>query len=363
MEGVRSGYFAGFLPFYAPEHLLLGPAAYTLAFTLHQLAENLAKSLGGFLAERVGLGLMVSLGASVGLWVLLLTPGLDRPSALWTLSALWGLFLATNYPGLMTLASRMALPGREARALSFTLSLLFPWIGLGVVGVGQVAGRHPEGALRLLLLGQGLALLLVLSLVRLRIPLPRGEKAPTPWRSLLLFVPLAFGLTFAPGLVSLFVLRFARENLGLEPLGVGAILALAGGLAFLLLPLTGRLADRRRPYLPLALGTGLLGLVMLGLGQKPPLLGVLALALLGGLGFSLLLPGWNGLLARRLPQANRAALWGGLMTLEGLGIALGPLAGGFLWEARGSEAPFLLGGLVFLALSLYVLWLRGLWKS
>ena len=31
LEGVRSGYFAGLLPFYAPEHLGLGPAAFTLA--------------------------------------------------------------------------------------------------------------------------------------------------------------------------------------------------------------------------------------------------------------------------------------------------------------------------------------------
>lgn len=47
LEGVRSGYFAGLLPFYAPEHLGLGPAAFTLAFTLHQLAENLSKAAGG----------------------------------------------------------------------------------------------------------------------------------------------------------------------------------------------------------------------------------------------------------------------------------------------------------------------------
>ena len=65
MEGVRSGYFAGLLPFYAPEHLGLGPATFTLAFTIHQLTENLSKTFGGRLAERVGFGRTVTLRPSL----------------------------------------------------------------------------------------------------------------------------------------------------------------------------------------------------------------------------------------------------------------------------------------------------------
>jgi hypothetical protein len=74
MEGVRSGYFAGFLPFYAPDTLNLGPAIFTLAYTLHHLADHLSKSPGGLLAERIGFGLALSMAASVGLLSLLLTP-------------------------------------------------------------------------------------------------------------------------------------------------------------------------------------------------------------------------------------------------------------------------------------------------
>ena len=119
LEGVRSGYFAGLLPFYAPEHLGLGPAAFTLAFTLHQLAENLSKAAGGLLAERLGYGLTVTLAAATGLLALLLTPRADSAWILWTLGALWGLTFSSLYPGLMTLASRIARPGMDARALAF----------------------------------------------------------------------------------------------------------------------------------------------------------------------------------------------------------------------------------------------------
>lgn len=202
LEGVRSGYFAGLLPFYAPEHLGLGPAAFTLAFTLHQLAENLSKAAGGLLAERLGYGLTVTLAAATGLLALLLTPRADSAWILWTLGALWGLTFSSLYPGLMTLASRIARPGMDARALAFTLSLVMPWVGLGLVGVGQVAQRHPLQALYLLLAAQGLALLVALSLVRFRIPVPPPSRERYPLYRLLLFVPAAFGQTFAPGLVS-----------------------------------------------------------------------------------------------------------------------------------------------------------------
>jgi len=353
MEGVRSGYFAGFLPFYAPDTLNLGPAIFTLAYTLHHLADHLSKSPGGLLAERIGFGLALSMAASVGLLSLLLTPWAQAAWVLWTLGLLWGLFMSPLYPGLMTYASRIAVPGREARALSFTLTLVLPWVGIGLVGVGQVAARHPEAGLTVLLFAQGAALALALSLLRFRIPVPPKTRERYPLSRLLLFLPAAFGQTFAPALVSLFLLRFARESLGLEPLEVGGLLLLGGGLAFGLLPFTGRLVDKRGYRLNLILGLALLGGVMLRLAQGPSLAEVFLLAALGGLGFSLFMPGWNGFLARNLPQENRAAIWGSLMTVEGLGVALGPVVGGALWEAFGPHIPFLVGGFIFLGLSLF----------
>ncbi len=364
MEGVRSGYFAGFLPFYAPDTLHLGPAIFTLAYTLHHLADHLSKSPGGLLAERIGFGLALSMAASVGLLSLLLTPWAQAAWVLWTLGLLWGLFMSPLYPGLMTYASRIAVPGREARALSFTLTLVLPWVGIGLVGVGQVAARHPEAGLTVLLFAQGTALALALSLLRFRIPVPPKTRERYPLSRLLLFLPAAFGQTFAPALVSLFLLRFAKESLGLEPIGLGGIILLGGSLAFGLLPLTGRLVDRKGYRLALVLGLALLGLVMLRLAQAPPLEEVFLLAVVAGLGFSLFMPGWNGFLAKNLPQENRAAIWGSLMTVEGLGVALGPVAGGALWEAFGLHAPFLAGGGIFLGLSLFyaLVFGRGRWN-
>ncbi|MFM9420539.1 MFS transporter [Thermus scotoductus] len=364
MEGVRSGYFAGLLPFYAPEHLGLGPATFTLAFTLHQLSENLSKTFGGLLAERVGFGRTVTLAAVIGLLALLLTPKAHAGWLLWGIAILWGLTMSTLYPGLMTLASRIAVPGREARALSFTLTLVMPWVGIGLVGVGQVAQKEPEAALTLLLAAQGVTLLLALSLFPFRIPIPQKAREPYPLKRLLFFLPAGFGQTFAPALVSLFILRYAKEELALEPIALGGLLLLGGGLAFGLLPFTGRQVDRRGYRFALVSGLLLLALVMARLAFTPSPGELALLAALGGLGFSLFLPGWNGFLARNLPEENRAAIWGGLMTVEGLGVALGPAVGGLLWETLGIKAPFLAGSATFLLLSLFytVLFWRMRWN-
>ncbi|MGQ9510297.1 MAG: MFS transporter [Thermaceae bacterium] len=366
MEGARSGFYAGFLPFYAPEYLGLGPATFTLAFTLHQIADISFKSMGGLLAERLGFGRMVALAGILGFFAILATPWAKHGIILWILSAFWGLGFSSLYPGLMTSVSRLASPGREARALSFAFALVMPWVGIGLIGVGQTAQKNPEAALHLLLLAQGLALLMALSLFRYRIPLPppKREKA-YPWGRLLLFLPAAFGQTFAPGLVSLFLLRFAKEELFLEPLALGWLLALGGGTTFLSLPLTGRWVDRKGAFFPLTLGLSTLSLAMFLLAQGVPSFALPLLALLGGLGFALLIPGWNGLLVRTLPEDNRAAIWGSLMSLEGLGVALGPVVGGLLWEVFGIRAPFYAGSLVFSVLALFYLSLgrRSLWKS
>ncbi|TFU25339.1 MFS transporter [Thermus tengchongensis] len=364
MEGVRTGFFAGLLPFYAPEHLGLAPAVFTLAFTFHQLAENFSKTFGGLMAEKLGFGRTITIAAFTGLVTLLLTPKANVGWLLWGLAILWGLTMSTLYPGLMTLASRIAIPGREARALSYTSVLLLPWTGVGLVGIGQVAQREPEVALTLLITAQVIIFLLAVSLFSFHIPMPKRTRETYPLKRLFLFLPAAFGQTFAPALVSLFILRFAKEELGLEPIAFGGLLLLGGSLAFGLLPFTGRHVDKTGYHVALVGGFFLSALLMARLAFNPSLGELILLAAFGGLGFSFSLSGWNGFLAKNLPHVNRAVILGGLMTVEGLGITLGPAVGGFLWQTFGIKAPFLAGSIIFLSLSLiyaFLFW-RKRWK-
>ena len=86
------------------------------------------------------------------------------------------------------------------------------------------------------------------------------------------------------------------------------------------------------------------------------LVAVQLLALPLGLGYGAFIAGWNGLVGRVLPEANRAAAWGTVMAVEALGYAVGPVLGGLTWAAFGPPGVFALGAAVFLLTEAYYLW-------
>lgn len=56
---------------------------------------------------------------------------------------------------------------------------------------------------------------------------------------------------------------------------------------------------------------------------------LLPLGALVGLGYGAFITGWNGLVARTLPEGQQAAAWGTVMAVEALGTPSGPC-----WAAR-----------------------------
>ncbi|MBB5235802.1 MFS transporter [Deinococcus budaensis] len=358
-ELVRSGFLVAALPVAGPG-LGLGTAAIGAMVGAHYLADALAKGPVGLVTERWGLGRVLALGAALGLGVVL---GAQlAPSPLWGVlgCAVWGVAYAALWPGVMSTSQALARPGYAARALSVSSLSVAPAILGGVLGVGPLMQGHPGAAWALLAGAQGLAALLALSLLGLRLPAPAGEpdRAGGLWRGwtrVAALLPAAFAQTLAPGLLAtLFYPLLARLGLGLGDLIGPGLLALATfGLG---LWGAGRLADRAHPRR--ALTPGLLGLALtFGLAALPGLedrLWLLALPL--GLGYGAFIAGWNGLVGRVLPEANRAAAWGTVMAIEALGYAAGPLLGGLTWAAFGPPGVFALGAAVFLLTEAYYLW-------
>lgn len=366
IEAIRTGFFAAYLP-YAAKASGLGLSAVGIAFTLNFLADSLFRGPGGYLVSRIGLGWMVTLAASATLLVMLALPWYGAAWALWLASVVWGICLSAVNPGMMTLSSRLAQPGREGRALTYTGTLIAPFIGLGWIGgnalVQQEVGIAAAGwALMALAV---VAVLTSLPALFIRENLHFGKQELYPWRKLLIFLPAAFGQTFAPNLVGLVLAKYADTQLGLAFWQQAVLLGLGGAVVLVGTGILGRIPDRRGPRYPLVIGVVLVGLAMLGLAQKPGFSEILLLALLGGCGMALFGPSWNALVVRLLPQQNRAGIWGTLMLFEGLGYGLGPTAGTFLWETFNPTTPFLLSGVIWLMLAVfYWLALRGKsWKS
>ena len=89
------------------------------------------------------------------------------------------------------------------------------------------------------------------------------------------------------------------------------------------------------------------------------LLVVAAGATCAGLGYALAVPAWNALAMDRIPPGGRGLLLGAVATVQGAGLAVGPVVGGYLWEHIRPYAPFTAGALLLLAATLLSLCVRS----
>jgi len=351
IEAVRSGYFVVYLPFNAAE-LSQSKAAIGLAYTIHYLSDSLSRSLGGYLVGKFGLG-AVSLVASItGVLFIMATPRLDTALELWGFSLLWGLTLSGILPGLMTLSSRVAVKGREGRALAYTQSFTAPFIGLGFFGTNFLLERAPTAALNVFFALLLACIVFALPSLLARQPFHLSKQEYYPWRRLLLFIPAAFVQTFGLSLLTQVISPYTRM-LGVTTFGLLAVVVLGAITSFVCTAWLGRIADRRGPKYIIVISTACIALTMILLAQQPSVLELALIALLGGLGLGMFSPSWNALVARILPQHNRAAIWGTLLTVEGMGVSIAPSIGSTLWTTLGVQAPFYFGAVIWLALGIY----------
>ncbi len=362
-ELVRTGFVVSALPLTGPG-LGLSPGVIGAMVSAHYLADGLGRGPMGLVTERWGLGRVLALGALTGLGLGLLTRFF--PSAGWgvALSALWGLLFGALWPGVMNASHAFAHPGRVSRALAVSNLSVAPAILAGVLLVGPLMQTRPEQGWTLLLGAQGAALVLGALLWRLRVPAEAaGQDAGSVWRGwdrVAALLPAAFAQTLAPGLLVTLVFPLL-ERLGLrlpDLLWPGALAGLTFGLSLWLL---GRVADRLHPRLALTPGLLALALVfgLAALTGPETVHGRLwGLAPLLGVGYGAFVAGWNGLVARTLPQDHRAAAWGTVMAVEALGYAAGPLLGGVAWQWAGPPGVLGLAALVFVLTEIYYLWPR-----
>ncbi|KIX84520.1 MFS transporter [Thermus filiformis] len=363
LEASRSGFFWAYLV-YSHQEAGLSPVIIGTAWTIHALTDTFSRSLGGYLVQRLGLPLFMA-GASaagwIALWLAAHHPGVWT---LWGSSLVWGLTFSALWPGLMTMASRIAPQGREGRTLAFTGLLVLPFSGVGTLLTAFLAQRNLDLAYNGLTSFLATSALMSLVLVRYREPILPRKGELYPWRKLLVFLPAAFGQTFAPAMVAPLLIKFADEELGLKVPELAKVIGVGGVVALMGIAWLGRIADRRGPKLPLILGMTFLGAALVWLGQKPSLTEVFLLAVLVGVGFALFLPSWNALVVRLLPEQNRAAVWGTLMMVEGLGSATGPAVGGLIWSLYGPIPVFYSAAAIFILLAVFysVTLRREAWK-
>ncbi len=170
---------------------------------------------------------------------------------------------------------------------------------------------------------------------------------------------VVFLSAFASALIEPVYLIYLKNKFEVSTITM-ALVFLPSGLVFAFLPqYSGRWSDRfgRAPII--ALGVAFAGLVSISLPFWPGLGFVAASYILFSVGWAMASPAEDALVADLSPADLRGTVMGAKEAAAGVGAAIGPLAGGYIYDNWSQEMAFVSNGVILLFTSLLVLvWFR-----
>jgi DHA1 family multidrug resistance protein-like MFS transporter len=355
-EFVRASLLVSLLPFIVTHRFGLPLDVAALAISAHYLMDTIGRSPSGWLVDRIGPKSVLLFGLAMAL-VMLVLFGLSRStSPFWIYIALYGLCISPLWP---VVIGRAATDGeRRGEMVGGVFALWLVAIGLGPIIMNIVLQTGDWRVGFFILLGvQSVAILLALTA-------SYGPSHPTPFlpqelwyhvKRLAILFPGMFVQTMTLGLLIPVINTFAARYIGAVGFRYAELLVLGGGTAVVLMVPLGRLTDRLGSHYPLSLGLLLAAVGLVGIGLVRHFWPAVALAGLVGGAYALILPAWNNFLASMVTKRLRGTLWGLFMTVEGLGLTVGPYLGAKAWDLWRPEGPFFLAALVLLGMGVFYL--------
>ncbi len=358
-EFVRGALLFFILPIYVRGVLGLSTAVVGYAIGGHYTLDTGLRSVAGWCVDRFGSRKVVAvcLGFGwVGLWMIVRA---HHGGLLVTGCALLGVGMAAIWPATISRVTSGLKCGSYATAMG---GIMMAWLlgaGGGAVSMSWFLGDHVRS---------GFATLLIVWLISyvVAIVIMQGYRPELHHRhrtglkailrevhSVRILFPGMFVQMFAVGLLLPVMVLYARYVLGFDG-RMYSYLLLAGGTATVLLQIPmGRLVDKYG-YKPFLVGGFIMSGLMLPIVVQLHVTWQVFLGVAGfGSAYALVLPSWNSVLARSVSEKRRAVMFGVFMTVEGLGMAIGPLVGTELWNIIGPDAPFYVAAGILLVMSIF----------
>ena len=343
------------LPVYAQEMGATG-LQLSLIFSSFALARSIALPLVGRLADEYGRRGFMLFGLLV---YVLVSVGFDQSKTVWQLvlcRLIQGGAAAMVIPIARAYVGDMAEPGQEGRVMGHFNMAFFAGLAVGpslggfvkdLVGMGSAF--YSMGGLALVGLIMAWA-----SLPRTKGPLPGDStKKPTSYFVLLKNPALAaiflfrFGSMIGLGMNWTFMPLFGHEVLSLSASRIGILVSVTVVMTTLLQPTFGRLADQVNRAGMTFIGGFVGSLCLLGIPFCSSFYHLLALNLVMGTAMGLYMP---PLMAIAVDQGRELGFMTRVMSLLemafSLGMVIGPLVAGKIYEVFGLSIMFWFGGAV-----------------
>jgi MFS family permease len=349
------------LPLYLTERLGASVKLVGVVVAAFALIETVFKTAWGGIADRFGRKPVMVLGCLVAAVAPLVMSVLRAPVLFVPLRFVDATGSATLWPSAAAAIAESTTPDRRATGMA-VLNMAFlggiavgPSLGLFVVGFSHDYHAGFYLASGLLVLG-GLAALVLLpggrpgahsNGVSLDFhPIVQAPHLHTIVGSfhaspiLFWLYLIAFTQMLGMGMLVPIAAIYGKSVLGLSEHEIGVLFLVVVIVVALATIPAGRIADRvgKSHMVLTAMVLGALGMWLI------PFSGGLWLLLVGGtmLGssYALLAPAWLALVTELAPHGRLGLAVGASETMQGLGLVLGPLLGGLLWDAIGPKAPF-----------------------
>lgn len=360
VEFVRGAVLISLLPIYGAKTLGLPPDVIGTAISAHYITDTLLKMAIGYLLDRFSVRLVVQTGLVLSLAGVYLLQFADLPWMFIGAAALYGIGMSPLWIVCLTKVSE----DKRATQMGYLYTIWMVGLGSGPIVCNILLDMSVSFTYLLLVSLSVLACLLSFFMSK--------EKATTPnrlpmrkqfiilkerLRHMKLLLPGMILQTTGVSMLVPILPSFADKELGLSGTQY-SILLTAGGLcaAAGLIPM-GRLSDKlggKKWFL--VVGFAIFAVALCLLASRFTFWYCLLIAIALGLSYAAILPAWNALLAAYVPPKQEGLGWGILSTIEGVGVMIGPIAGGFIAAWHGEISVFWISAVLFGLISLFYLW-------
>lgn len=307
------------------------------ALASHYLMDTVFRGPSGWVVDQVGPAkvLTVGVGIEVAAFVGLMHAHGAVGVVVWV--GLLGVGTATHWPAVVTGTNRLSEPHSRASSMSLVFAAWLAGAGMGPMVVNFFLGGTDQRAFFLLVAVDVIAWLLTWTIRHDRLqgqnpayhPMRQWFTTLWPFR---LILPGMFLQNMTLGLMLPIFEPYVNHVLHLTHWQFAELLVFAGALTVLLLWPMGRITDQLGLRVPLIGGFFLAGVALALLAFTRQFFSVVLLGGILGLAYAMILPSWNAFLGELVPKAIEGWHWGVFMTVEGLGMSVGPLVGTRLYE-------------------------------
>lgn len=349
----------------------VAPTVLGLMFSVSMVGIAIGEGFWGWLADRVGLKIPLSVGTFACAVILLGFVLTQSTPAIFLTFLFWGVVRAAVFPIGRGYVGATAPLARKATFMAIYAAIMAACRSLGSLTSGCVAGAW--GYHSAFFISCGIALLggiLVVSGLG-KVQLPKAKPAPASTsdspssEATYSYGPIALQCTvaalhsFETGISMAFLPLLATQVLGANVVEVGILFTIQGLVTMVLLLPMGMLADRMGQRLLMIIGLLVSALSLIGVAFAPSFAWLIFFIVIRTLGMALFYPAAVALLSNSMALHRQSTAMGVYGVSEDIGAMIGSTLGGFVWSALGPRPTFLTGAISgALAAVVCIAWVR-----